>query len=70
MKQNNSGLIQAQKDDSRFVEYILSSLPKFPAEYVEIKRVNAGLKAVDESAAAELEIGKNVCALSETGDES
>ena len=60
----NEGLVMARKGEDEFVRYILSSLPNFPDEYVEIKRVNAGLVEVDESQASELELGKNICALS------
>ena len=45
--------------------YILASLPKFPEEYVEIKRVNAGLVEASEAKASELELGKNICALAQ-----
>jgi len=48
-----------------FVHYLLESLPKFIPEYVDIKRVNAGLLAADDDAASILETGKNVCALSQ-----
>jgi glyoxylase-like metal-dependent hydrolase (beta-lactamase superfamily II)/rhodanese-related sulfurtransferase len=48
---------------AEFTDYVLSSLPHFPQEYVEIKRVNAGLSHPDEEAASELELGKNICAL-------
>ena len=47
-----------------FTDYVLGSLPHFPEEYVEIKRVNAGLSQPDEEAASELELGRNICALS------
>ncbi len=65
LKARNHGLEMAQKPEEEFVAYILASLPEFPEEYVEIKRVNAGLVQVDEEKASELELGKNVCALSE-----
>ena len=58
-----------QEGEEAFVSYILASLPKFPKEYVEIKRVNAGLVEVGEAKASELELGKNICALSEAYDE-
>jgi hypothetical protein len=35
-----------------------------PEQYIEIKRVNAGLVEPDEETASELELGKNICALS------
>lgn len=65
LKKVNEGLLMVQKGKEEFVSYILASLPKFPKEYVEIKRVNAGLVEVGESKASELELGKNICALSE-----
>ena len=48
-----------------FTAYVLGNLPTFPPEYVEIKRVNAGLLAPDEEKASELELGKNICALAD-----
>lgn len=63
VRAHNEGLAMAEQAEDRFIEYILSSLPKFPPEYVDIKRVNAGLLQPDEDATAELELGKNVCAL-------
>jgi glyoxylase-like metal-dependent hydrolase (beta-lactamase superfamily II) len=48
-----------------FSDYVLSNLPTFPEEYVEIKRVNAGLLEPDEEKASELELGKNICALAD-----
>ena len=50
---------------AEFSHYVLSHLPVFPPEYVEIKRVNAGLVQPDEETASELELGKNICALAE-----
>lgn len=64
----NEGLLKAQDGESAFVDYILESLPTFPDEYVEIKRVNAGLVEPDERKASELETGRNVCALSSAYD--
>ncbi len=48
-----------------FTSYVLSHLPHFPPEYIEIKRVNIGLTTPTEEQASELELGKNICALSE-----
>ncbi len=62
---SNEGLQMAQKSEEEFVAYILASLPKFPKEYIDIKRVNAGLLEVGESKASELELGKNICALAQ-----
>ncbi|MCA9960964.1 MAG: MBL fold metallo-hydrolase [Chloroflexota bacterium] len=50
---------------AEFTEYVLGNLPTFPKEYVEIKRVNAGLIQPDEELASELELGKNICALAD-----
>lgn len=60
---NNDALKYAEKQD--FLDFVLSHLPTFPPEYVEIKRVNAGLLIPDEEKASELELGKNICALSD-----
>jgi glyoxylase-like metal-dependent hydrolase (beta-lactamase superfamily II) len=66
LKQRNDGLLVLQgENEDGFVHYLLESLPKFIPEYVDIKRVNAGLLAADEDAASILETGKNVCALSQ-----
>lgn len=60
---NNSAL---QFDDREaFIDYVLNHLPNMPEQYIEIKRVNAGLSQPDEEGVSELELGKNVCALSE-----
>jgi glyoxylase-like metal-dependent hydrolase (beta-lactamase superfamily II) len=58
----NNGL-QFENRDS-FVEYVLDHLPTLPEQYIEIKRVNIGLSSPDEDEASELELGKNICALS------
>ena len=70
LRRKNGGLLEAQKSQEQFVEYILASLPKFPDEYVEIKRVNAGLVTVTESKASELELGKNICAVAQARDQA
>jgi hypothetical protein len=61
----NEGLRHVGHGREDFVRYILGSLPRFPDEYVEIKRVNAGLVIPDEDEARELETGRNLCALSQ-----
>jgi len=43
---------------------VLEHLPTLPEQYIQIKRVNAGLANPDEEEASELELGKNICALS------
>lgn len=63
LRTSNEGLAIAARSEAEFMRYILASLPTFPAGYVEIKRVNAGLISADERKASELELGKNVCAL-------
>lgn len=66
LKRRNDGLrVLQQENETGFIRYLLESLPKFIPEYVDIKRVNAGLLAPDEDAASTLELGKNVCALAQ-----
>ena len=65
LKKGNDGLAVLQRESEQgFVRYLLESLPRFIPEYVDIKRVNAGLLSPAEEDAATLELGKNVCALS------
>lgn len=61
VKQQNDGL--KERTLAEFTEFVLGNLPVFPPEYVEIKRVNAGLVNPSEEEASELELGKNICAL-------
>jgi glyoxylase-like metal-dependent hydrolase (beta-lactamase superfamily II)/rhodanese-related sulfurtransferase len=66
LKRRNEGLVALQRESEEgFVRYLLESLPKFIPEYVDIKRVNAGLLTPPEEDTATLELGKNVCALSQ-----
>jgi glyoxylase-like metal-dependent hydrolase (beta-lactamase superfamily II) len=66
LKKDNDGLVALQKEsDEEFIRYLLASLPAFVPEYVDIKRVNAGLISPGENEAAALETGKNVCALTQ-----
>ncbi|HEX6881018.1 MAG TPA: MBL fold metallo-hydrolase [Terriglobales bacterium] len=66
LKANNDGLRMLQQgSDDDFVRYLLDSLPKFNPDYVEIKRVNAGLSSRPEEDIETLELGKNVCALAQ-----
>ncbi len=53
------------RNKDHFITYVLTHLPSMPEQYVEIKRVNIGLAHPDEQQASELELGKNVCALSD-----
>jgi glyoxylase-like metal-dependent hydrolase (beta-lactamase superfamily II)/rhodanese-related sulfurtransferase len=64
IKRNNPREYQAPSKEA-FIEFMLSTLPVFPPQYVDIKRVNAGLLVPDEEKAQELELGKNVCALAD-----
>jgi glyoxylase-like metal-dependent hydrolase (beta-lactamase superfamily II)/rhodanese-related sulfurtransferase len=61
LKQSNAELRMGGPEE--FVKHILASLPAFPPQYVDIKRVNGGLLAPDEEKADELELGRKVCAL-------
>lgn len=63
LKKTNQGLMMAQKSLQEFTEYITNNLPKFPEEYIDIKRVNLGLLPADDELAAQLELGKNICAM-------
>lgn len=54
--------LRVGKDE--FIQFVLNHLPNLPQQYIQIKRVNAGLVQPDEQEASELELGKNVCALS------
>jgi glyoxylase-like metal-dependent hydrolase (beta-lactamase superfamily II) len=66
LKRCNDGLLALQQESEEgFVRYLLESLPQFIPEYVDIKRVNAGLLAPGEDDALTLELGKNICALSQ-----
>jgi hypothetical protein len=64
LRSTNEGLEVLQREsDEAFVKYLLESLPKFNPDYVQIKRVNAGLVSPPEEDIETLELGKNVCAL-------
>jgi len=65
LKARNEGVKKVLEGERALVDYILSSLPDFPQQYIEIKRVNAGLMTPDEEKASELELGRNICALSQ-----
>lgn len=67
LRSRNEGLRMAARSEAEFIDYIRASLPEFPDRYVEMKRANAGLVEVDEDGAAELELGKNICALAADG---
>lgn len=63
LKKANDGLREAAGTQESFGAYIARSLPTFPPEYVDIKRINAGLLQVSDEQLAELETGKNQCAM-------
>jgi glyoxylase-like metal-dependent hydrolase (beta-lactamase superfamily II) len=66
LKKRNDGLLALQQEsEGGFIRYLLESLPKTIPEYVDIKRVNAGLLAPTEEDASTLELGRNLCALSQ-----
>jgi glyoxylase-like metal-dependent hydrolase (beta-lactamase superfamily II) len=68
LNRNNPGLQKlAQESQEGFVRYLMDNLPPFMPEYVDIKRVNAGLLAPSEDKASELELGKNICGLAASG---
>jgi glyoxylase-like metal-dependent hydrolase (beta-lactamase superfamily II)/rhodanese-related sulfurtransferase len=66
LRAGNDGAKRAADPPAEFARYILGSLPVFPPAYVEIKRVNLGLARPDATLTAELETGKNACALAPT----
>lgn len=69
LKHKNPGLqLLACETEEGFVRYLLENLPPFLPEYVNIKRVNAGLMAPSEDEASQLELGKNVCGLAASGN--
>lgn len=53
------------EDKDAFIDYVLNHLPTLPQQYIQIKRVNTGLVVPTEQEASELELGKNICALSD-----
>ncbi len=64
LRAQNPSVKALSSGEEEFVEYVLRSLPEFPPEYIDIKRVNLGLKEASEQTAEELETGENICALS------
>ena len=55
--------LKVLEGEEAFVSFILENLPEFPEQYIDIKRVNAGLLKPDAAEAEELELGRNICAL-------
>jgi hypothetical protein len=67
LRDRNLGLqVLERETEEGFIRYMLENLPPFSREYVDIKRVNIGLLAPSEDEASALELGKNVCALSQS----
>ncbi|MDW8234581.1 MAG: MBL fold metallo-hydrolase, partial [Roseiflexaceae bacterium] len=64
VRQTNTSLSHLKSAEA-FRSFVLGNLPEFPPQYVEIKRVNIGLRTPSEAEAEELELGKNVCALAQ-----
>ncbi|NWG21668.1 MAG: MBL fold metallo-hydrolase [Chloroflexi bacterium] len=64
VRRNNESLAHLASAEA-FSTFVLGNLPEFPPQYVEIKRVNIGLRNPTEAEAEELELGKNVCALAQ-----
>lgn len=62
VRRTNTSLAHLESAEA-FRSFVLGNLPEFPPQYVEIKRVNIGLRTPSEAEAEELELGKNVCAL-------
>jgi Zn-dependent hydrolases, including glyoxylases len=62
VRRTNTSLSHMESE-REFRSFVLGNLPEFPPQYVEIKRVNIGLRTPSEAEAEELELGKNVCAL-------
>jgi glyoxylase-like metal-dependent hydrolase (beta-lactamase superfamily II)/rhodanese-related sulfurtransferase len=62
VRRTNTSLLHLASEEE-FRSFVLGNLPEFPPQYVEIKRVNIGLRTPSEAEAEELELGKNVCAL-------
>jgi glyoxylase-like metal-dependent hydrolase (beta-lactamase superfamily II) len=63
LKASNQDLQIVSHGEAAFLERVRQNTRGIPPNYIDIKRVNAGLIHVDESRAAELELGRNECAL-------
>jgi len=64
LRRENPELRRVAEDRDAFVQHLLRHPLQVPPQYVQIKRVNAGLAEAGEEQSFELEIGKNVCGLS------
>lgn len=61
-KDNNN--IYAIEDDKNFTLFIKDNMREQPAEYTDIRLVNANLKTLDDTERETLDLGKNECAAS------
>jgi len=75
-EQDDSSIIKATLGEARrgielyrirelkpFISHVMSTLPKNPESYQEIRQVNLGSAEADEAKKKELEIGKNLCGM-------
>jgi hypothetical protein len=49
--------------EASFRDYAACYATQSPTHYIDIKRVNMGLRQLSEAQLSELELGKNACAL-------
>ena len=69
MKQRDPVLqLLAREPEEGFVRYLLEKHSPFMPDYVNIKRVNAGLLGPSGDEASQAEMGKDVCGLAASGD--
>jgi glyoxylase-like metal-dependent hydrolase (beta-lactamase superfamily II) len=69
LRRHHEGLRLLEQGLPAFVSYTLARLQEHPKSYDDIRRINTGLLQVDEARASELELGKNLCALSQRNAE-
>lgn len=63
IKQKNAD-IYGIREEAEFVKFIRDNMRKQPDEYVQIRKVNAGLLDVDDEDQEVMDLGKNECAAS------
>jgi len=66
IKTKNADIYGIDNEDE-FVNFIKANMRKQPDEYAEIRKVNAGLLAVDDEDQEIMDLGKNECAASMHG---
>ena len=64
LRASNEPFRRAISDPQGWVESVIAGSAEIPPTYLEIKRVNLGLATPEPSRLEELEIGRNLCALS------